>query len=613
MSIDQVLYIKELGDTNAISINDVNQGWIGDCFVCAPIASLAFVRPDYIQNMIRDNGNGTQSVRLYLDSSFSARFNIAADNSSWITVSDSDLSNGMNTNNGGQLIVDGVQEIWPQVIENAIAQVAGGYNILNYGGFPAFTIYQLTGIAPIETFISPEWGGYNQPTADQLRGDLDSKQIINFFTGSPSQYSLISNHVYSLTSVDTVNGVDYAHFRNPWGYGDPAPIPVSDLSHVFTGMDVGGVPPASTSINAMTIGSGPDRLVLQMSEDAWNGNAQFTVQVDGKQIGDTQTTTAFHSAAQLQAFTVLGTFAGAHTATVTFLNDAYGGTSSTDRNLYVNSASINETTISGASLVENSAGPQSFSFTGPPPASTSITPMTIGSGPDRLVLQMSEDAWNGNAQFTVQVDGKQIGDTQTTTAFHSAAQLQAFTVLGTFAGAHTATVTFLNDAYGGTSSTDRNLYVNSASINETTISGASLVENSAGPQSFSFTGPPPASTSITPMTIGSGPDRLVLQMSEDAWNGNAQFTVQVDGKQIGDTQTTTAFHSAAQLQAFTVLGTFAGAHTATVTFLNDAYGGTPSTDRNLYVNSASINGATVSGASLVEYSPGPQSFNFHTT
>ncbi|MGI4808002.1 MAG: glycosyl hydrolase [Janthinobacterium lividum] len=243
--------------------------------------------------------------------------------------------------------------------------------------------------------------------------------------------------------------------------------------------------------------------------------------------------------------------------------------------------------------------------------------VSIGCSPDQsrncLTLQMSEDAWNGDAQFTIQVDGKQIGDTQTATAFHSAGQTQAFTVLGTFTGAHTATVTFLNDAYGGTSSTDRNLYVNSASFNGATISGASLTEYSAGPQSFGFTGPAPASTSITATTIGSGSDSLILQMSEDAWNGDAQFTIQVDGKQIGDTQTATAFHSAGQTQALTVLGTFTGAHTATVTFLNDAYGGTSSTDRNLYVNSATFNGATVSGASLIEYSAGPQSFGFHLT
>jgi len=246
-----------------------------------------------------------------------------------------------------------------------------------------------------------------------------------------------------------------------------------------------------------------------------------------------------------------------------------------------------------------------------PPTCPSVIAATIGSGSDQFILQMSEDAWNGDAQFTIQVDGKQIGDTQTATAFHSAGQTQAFIVLGTFAGTHTATVTFLNDAYGGTSSTDRNLYVDGATFNGAIVSGASLTEYKPGPQSFGFNGPAPALASITATTIGSGSDQFILQMSEDAWNGDARFTIQVDGKQIGDTQTATAFHSAGQTQAFIVLGTFAGTHTATVTFLNDAYGGTSSTDRNLYVDGATFNGATVSGALLTEYSAGPQSFGFH--
>ena len=257
--------------------------------------------------------------------------------------------------------------------------------------------------------------------------------------------------------------------------------------------------------------------------------------------------------------------------------------------------------------------PDTLSINSPASTTPAASTTTIGSGSDRLILQVSEDAWNGDAQFTIQVDGKQIGDTQTATAFHSAGQEQAFTVLGNFAGAHTATVTFLNDAYGGTSSTDRNLYVDGASFNGAAVSDASLTEYSAGSQNFRFTGPAPALASITATTIGSGSDRLILQVSEDAWNGDAQFTIQVDGKQIGDTQTATAFHSAGQEQAFTVLGNFAGAHTASLTFLNDAYGGTSSTDRNLYVDSASFNGTAVSGASLTEYSAGPQSFGFHST
>jgi hypothetical protein len=249
----------------------------------------------------------------------------------------------------------------------------------------------------------------------------------------------------------------------------------------------------------------------------------------------------------------------------------------------------------------------------PPPA-----PVTIGSGPDTLALKVSEDAYLGNAQFTVSVDGHQIRGTQTTTASRAAGQTQTFNVLGTFAaGSHTATVSFLNDDYGGSPSLDRNLYVTGATIDNTVVPGATLTEHFQGPQSFSFQAPgtpgsgSPGSGTPAPVTIGSGPDTLALKVSEDAYLGNAQFTVSVDGHQIGGTQTTTASHAAGQTQTFNVLGTFAaGSNTVTVNFLNDAYGGSPSLDRNLYVNGASIDGSVVSAATLTEHFPGPQSFTF---
>jgi Ca-dependent carbohydrate-binding module xylan-binding len=248
--------------------------------------------------------------------------------------------------------------------------------------------------------------------------------------------------------------------------------------------------------------------------------------------------------------------------------------------------------------------------TTPPPPPSAVT---IGSGPDTLALKVSEDAYLGNAQFTVSVDGHQIGGTQTTTALHAAGQTQTFNVLGTFAaGSHTVTVNFLNDAYGGSPSLDRNLFVTGATIDNTAVPGATLTEHFPGPQSLSFqiSGSPGSGTSA-PVSIGSGPDALALQVSEDAYLGNAQFTVAVDGHQIGGAQTTMALHGAGQTQTFNVRGTFAaGSHTATVDFLNDAYGGSPGTDRNLYVNGAMIDGSVVSGATLTEHFQGPQSFSF---
>jgi beta-glucanase (GH16 family) len=404
----------------------------------------------------------------------------------------------------------------------------------------------------------------------------------------------------------------------------------------------------------VTFGSGPDTLSLQMSEDYYLGDAQFVVSVDGVQQGGTYTTTAIKSLGESQTFNIEGTFApGAHTVSVAFLNDAWGGTSATDRNLYVGSATIDGTAVPNSSLTELITGSQSFNFTEPgsttsttstastsasttttpTPTSSTPAPVTFGSGPDTLTLEMAEDYYLGNAEFTVSIDGVQQGGTYTTTAINGLDETQAFNFEGTFSpGSNTVSVDFLNDAWGGTSAEDRNLYVNAATIDGSVVANASLSLYNSGTQNFSFTEPgsttsPTVTTSSTssttttatttnpnqpaPVTIGSGPDTMSLQIAEDYYLGNASFTVSVDGVQQGGTYSTTAIQDLGQTQEFNVEGTFgAGTHTVTVDFLNDAYGGSASLDRNLYVDSASFNGTTVANANLSEYGAGSQSFSF---
>ena len=70
-------------------------------------------------------------------------------------------------------------------------------------------------------------------------------------------------------------------------------------------------------------------------------------------------------------------------------------------------------------------------------------------------------------------------------------------------------------------------------------------------------------------------------------------------------QTTSASHAAGRSDDVilsNIVG--AGAHDVAVTFLNDAYGGTPATDRNLYVNSADYHGQHIGSASATLFSAG---------
>jgi phage tail tube protein FII len=246
------------------------------------------------------------------------------------------------------------------------------------------------------------------------------------------------------------------------------------------------------------------------------------------------------------------------------------------------------------------SGTQSIMVGTPIPAT-----ITIGTGHDTLALRISEDAYLGDAQFTVSVDGVQVGGVQTAMATHADNKDQTFIVLGNWGvGNHTVSVDFLNDLYAGTPQTDRNLYVDGASYDGTAAVGT-LALLASGTQSITVGTPIPAT-----ITIGTGNDTLALRISEDAYLGDAQFTVSVDGVQVGGVQTAMATRADGQDQTFDVLGNWGvGSHNVAVDFLNDLYAGTPQTDRNLYVDGASYDGTVQPGDTLALLASGTQSFS----
>jgi Tol biopolymer transport system component len=357
----------------------------------------------------------------------------------------------------------------------------------------------------------------------------------------------------------------------------------------------------SIPVNTTMIGSGSDSLVLRVSQDAYQGSAQYTVSIDGAQVNGTLTASALHGAGS-DIITVGANLApGPHEVRLTFLNDAYGGTPATDRNLYLDGATYNGATVPGAEAVLYSAGPAVFGITDNTLPSSGVA-TTIGSGPDSLVLRVSQDAYQGSAQYTVSIDGAQVNGTLTASALHGAGS-DIITVGANLApGPHEVRLTFLNDAYGGTPATDRNLYLDGATYNGATVPGAEAVLYSAGPAVFGITDNTLPSSGVA-TTIGSGPDSLVLRVSQDAYQGSAQYTVSIDGAQVNGTLTASALRGAGS-DIITVGADLApGAHEVRLTFLNDAYGGTPATDRNLYLDGATYNGATVPGAEFALYRP----------
>jgi hypothetical protein len=188
------------------------------------------------------------------------------------------------------------------------------------------------------------------------------------------------------------------------------------------------------------------------------------------------------------------------------------------------------------------------------------------------------------------VDGARVGPDFTAVALHAAGEADTLTLRGAWgAGRHEVRVDFLNDAWGGTPDTDRNLYVLSSSYNGVEGPGVS------GWNGGSFTIGSETTPAPQPVSLGAGtgPDTLVLRVSQDEWMGDARYAVFVDDAQVGDTFTASAWHATGQTDTVTLRGDWgAGPHEVRVDFLNDAWGGTPETDRNLYVPGATYNGVT---------------------
>ena len=194
-----------------------------------------------------------------------------------------------------------------------------------------------------------------------------------------------------------------------------------------------------------------------------------------------------------------------------------------DRNLYVNSISYD------GSVVKNTTTPiytsPLFGRTAPTTRATRCSPsptpprcrpapstptttpaaVSVGTGADTLTLMMSEDPYQGDAQFTVSVDGKQVGGTLTTTAISWEGQTQEFDLHGAWgSGKHTVVVSYTNDASGMKDANgntydaqDRNLYINKISYDGTAAAGTPWELASTGSQSFSVSGTTPAATAAT--------------------------------------------------------------------------------------------------------------------
>src|ERR1700712_1196581 len=209
----------------------------------------------------------------------------------------------------------------------AVADTSTGFHTYGVDWEPTLTTFYMDGVA-LGIVATP--ASMNTPMY----------MLLNLAVGGTGRWPGGPN---AATTFPAALQIDYVH-----AYATAATTYVGGSAVLASYVNATSVPTSSTVI----LGTGPDVLVLQIAEDAYLGNAQFTISVDGQQIGDVQTTAALNSLGATQAFDVRGSFAaGTHTVSVNFLNDLSAAAPSTgDRNLYVTQGSIDNVNIAGSAL-----------------------------------------------------------------------------------------------------------------------------------------------------------------------------------------------------------------------------------------------------------------------
>ncbi|MGY3453493.1 C2 family cysteine protease [Bradyrhizobium sp. USDA 4353] len=224
---------KPLFSAAGASMSDINQGYLGDCYLLAGLAEVSYKEQSVISSMFTANGNNTYGVRFYVNGT--ARY---------VTVNTALANGGTIFNNGGAAI-------WASLAEKAYAelQASGVYtgNSINYGnsyttigngGAPEIALEAITGASQITDFraMGGSWGKVvynssfgvtNYTTGNSTSGVLSTiaaslaagdDVILSSYTNAKDatgKTTLVANHAMSIYGYNSSTGM--LQVRNPWG------------------------------------------------------------------------------------------------------------------------------------------------------------------------------------------------------------------------------------------------------------------------------------------------------------------------------------------------------------------------------------------------------------
>ena len=218
---------------NGIAAADVNQGFLGDCFLLASLGSIAYVNPNAITEMFTINPNGTYGVRFFnnglniyttVDTQFTttaagsrafARAPSDASNELWVGLAEkayAQINMQMDVNLAGK---SWTGENSFQSIEGGFAQPIKQILNLNYDYYSSF--YQgIPDSYKSNVYHSPNAVSYKQTLINNLQaGAVGWLGTWGDTTGSNGKQNFVAGHAFMLLGYNSTT--DKFIIRNPWG------------------------------------------------------------------------------------------------------------------------------------------------------------------------------------------------------------------------------------------------------------------------------------------------------------------------------------------------------------------------------------------------------------
>ncbi len=381
------------------SMNDINQGYLGDCYLLSCLAEVAYKNPNVISSMITSNGNSSYGVRFYISGT-----------TQYVTVNTS-LANGGSIFNSGT-------DIWASLVEKGYAQLqAGGVytgNSVNYGnswstigngGAPESALEEITNSPIISDFrasgsawtsvtynssmatIGYSTGNATAAIQNTLISDLAAGDDVilssrtNARDGS-GKTTLVASHAMSIYGFDSATRM--FEIRNPWGTASGQSWDTTFEVGLSTLLAAGDTITADAIGGSKAI-SAP-RIAAQTATQTWEPGQAVAFTLAANTFIDTQGQALTYTATQadgsslpswLKFNSATDTFTGTASTTAKGLSIKVtatdtGGLSSSETFAVVTPAAItraahtftnpNETPSHAATQANDSAMPSSFTF-----------------------------------------------------------------------------------------------------------------------------------------------------------------------------------------------------------------------------------------------------------